>query len=210
MGWSEGEDWTPKDDDGNEDVPEEWESDDEQLPDAEEDPITDDTQDHDDEMDVDDQVDIEYLAFIETFRKKGIDRAKDEWISFETPSDIGPLDKFRDEPQGHFEHVAGPGCSRYNGYKGHIIQASEMYGCKTIQCLVPKPPNWRPEPDDMDFERQSRFFLSGLSDHMPSRDMDRPQFQPQRNGLEWAEAEVHDYLVGHSNRSNSISDIRIG
>lgn len=66
-----------------------------------------------------------------------------------------------------------------HGYDGTRINAEEMSGCNIAQCLVPKSyrnyddlyvPRWEPESDDQNFERQGKFFLSGLSDNMRSRD----------------------------------------
>ncbi|KAF4634045.1 hypothetical protein G7Y89_g4055 [Cudoniella acicularis] len=69
-----------------------------------------------------------------------------------------------------FEHIAGPGCVNRSGYNGFSISTEEMKGCNTVQCLVPKDSIWKPSPEDEDFERGSNFFLSGISDRVPSRD----------------------------------------
>ena len=75
------------------------------------------------------------------------------------------------------EHIAGPGCKNRSGYNGHEIDEVEMRNCQISQCLVRKPPGWTfvAEADDEEFERTGEFFLSGLSDHMPSRDYDCPR-----------------------------------
>ncbi len=83
---------------------------------------------------------------------------------------------------GLVEHIAGSECEHIGGYSGHHISLSEMRGCVTVQCLVPKPIGWQGEDDDQDFEASYNFFLSGLSDHMPSRDYDRPKAFPVRHG----------------------------
>ncbi|KAL9563836.1 hypothetical protein ACKAV7_012008 [Fusarium commune] len=69
-----------------------------------------------------------------------------------------------------WEHIAGPECDHPRAYNGHRISAEAMRGCRVFQCLVRKPNDWRPEPDDELFEISGEFFLSGLSDHMPSRE----------------------------------------
>jgi hypothetical protein len=103
------------------------------------------------------------------------------------------------------EHIAGPGCKNLEGYSGHEISAEEMRGCQTLQCLVQKTaaPGFDPLPDDEDFERTSRFFLSGLSGHMPSRDYGVPRFKQERHGCEmvsadnciWQEDDVESYAM---------------
>ncbi|KAK4549027.1 hypothetical protein LTR36_007483 [Oleoguttula mirabilis] len=96
------------------------------------------------------------------------------------------------------EHVAGPGCVANSGYNGHNISAEEMRGCLISQCLVRKPPHgatlrYRPDTDDEAFERDGSFFLSGLSDHMPSRDYDFPTVYPPRHGCDQPHAENYLY-----------------
>jgi hypothetical protein len=103
------------------------------------------------------------------------------------------------------EHIAGSECSCVNGYSGHEISAEEMRGCQTVQCLVRKPPGYIFDalPDDEAFETTGEFFLSGLSDHMPSRDTDSPRVTPDRHGCEvphaencmWVEDEAQDYAM---------------
>jgi hypothetical protein len=103
------------------------------------------------------------------------------------------------------EHIAGPECNNATGYSGHEISADEMRGCQTVQCLVRKPPGYRFDalPDDEDFETNGEFFLSGLSDHMPSRDDNSPRVTPHRHGCErphaencmWEDNVAHDYAI---------------
>lgn len=82
------------------------------------------------------------------------------------------------------EHIAGPNCQNRGGYNPFEISAEEMRGCKTIQCLCMKDQHWRPAPDDEDFEVSSKYFLTGLSDHMPSRDVASPGLFPSRHSLD--------------------------
>ncbi|KAK5133062.1 hypothetical protein LTR08_008267 [Meristemomyces frigidus] len=98
------------------------------------------------------------------------------------------------DDENDVEHIAGPSCEASDGYSGHKLSAEEARGCTTLQCLVRKPPataplRYQPEPEDEDFEREGGFFLSGLSDHMPSRDMDYPTVYPARHGCEDPQAE---------------------
>lgn len=88
------------------------------------------------------------------------------------------------------EHIAGPGCESTSAYNGHKISAEEMFGCSTLQCLARKS-NARYEQGvhDEDFEVTGAFFLTGLSDHMPSRDIDSPTVYPARHGCSDPNAE---------------------
>jgi hypothetical protein len=92
---------------------------------------------------------------------------------------------------GKIEHIAGPECNNINGYSGHEISADEMRGCQTLQCLVRKPKGYIFDalPDDEEFETTGEFFLSGLGDHMPSRDSNSPLVTPARHGCERPSAE---------------------
>jgi hypothetical protein len=105
-------------------------------------------------------------------------------LESESPIDLNSRGPFA-------EHIAGPGCKNLHGYKGHEISVEEMRGCQTSQCLVRKPRGWTydPLPDDEDFERNGEFFLSGLSDHMPSRDYASPVVTPERHGCREPHAE---------------------
>ena len=65
------------------------------------------------------------------------------------------------------EHIPRPGCESYLGYSGHRISLEEMKGCRAIQALAVKGPNWSPEPDDQAFEFESNYFLTGIGDGSP-------------------------------------------
>ena len=94
-----------------------------------------------------------------------------------------------------FEHVAGLGCVHHGGYSGYAISYEEMKGCHIVQCLVPKSHGWVKEVDDQDFEVHGDYFLSGLSDMMPSRDVDCPRVFPARHGVDMPETDNSDYAV---------------
>ncbi|RFN49779.1 hypothetical protein FIE12Z_5927 [Fusarium flagelliforme] len=85
-------------------------------------------------------------------------------------------------PEDELEHIPGPKCTQDGGYSGHHISVEAMKGCQEIQCLVPKPDDWEPQTDDEAFEISSSYFLSGLSDYMPSRDIGDPELFPARHG----------------------------
>ena len=129
-------------------------------------------------------------------RKSAGDEAATEIIAQESPPHPSPissdLDSSSDDEDFYtyyskclkFEHLAGPGCIHHGGYSGHGITAEQMRGCTTVQCLVRKTPEWRPGPDDQSFELDGKYFLTGLSGKMPSRDEGYPQFVPIRHGHE--------------------------
>lgn len=85
------------------------------------------------------------------------------------------------------EHMSGRNCRLQDGYNGTRISAKAMRGCTTFQCLVQKSPEWTAEEDDESFEASGRFFLSGLSDHMPPNEMAIARVFPPRHGHD----EVH-------------------
>ncbi|KAJ4128221.1 hypothetical protein NW768_008509 [Fusarium equiseti] len=85
-------------------------------------------------------------------------------------------------PEDEIEHIPGPECTQDGGYNGHHISVEAMKGFKDVQCLVLKPDDWTPQTDDEEFEISSSYFLSGLSDHMPSRDEGGPEVFPARHG----------------------------
>ncbi|KAF7859462.1 uncharacterized protein EAF02_010910 [Botrytis sinoallii] len=86
--------------------------------------------------------------------------------------------------ENKFTHLPGPKCSGSKAYNGNLITAQEMRGCTTAQCLVYKDHDWSPSPDDEDFELEGDVFLSGLGDHVPSRDMGYVVLAPARHGLD--------------------------
>ncbi|KAF4335203.1 salicylate hydroxylase [Fusarium beomiforme] len=94
-----------------------------------------------------------------------------------------------DTPDGDWEHIAGPDCKNSGSYNGNRISTEAMKGCQTFQCIVPKGDNWQPERDDEDFEASGNFFLSGLGDDLPSRDMDWPVVSPRRHSKDYVRAE---------------------
>ncbi|KAI6773007.1 hypothetical protein HG530_003965 [Fusarium avenaceum] len=83
---------------------------------------------------------------------------------------------------GAWEHFPGPECANETAYNGNYISVEAMRGCKVLQCLVRKPKDWQPEPDDEPFEISGTHFLSGLGDGMPSRDSSYPEVFPERHG----------------------------
>ncbi|KAH7375189.1 hypothetical protein B0T11DRAFT_269860 [Plectosphaerella cucumerina] len=93
----------------------------------------------------------------------------------------------------HLEHIPGKQCTGKQGYCGSRISLAEMRGCTVAQALVSRPldpEDWQPESDDESFEGDSNvgFFLSGVTDHVPSRDVDDPNFYPERHGVTKAPA----------------------
>ncbi|OBT62747.1 hypothetical protein VE03_07062 [Pseudogymnoascus sp. 23342-1-I1] len=80
-----------------------------------------------------------------------------------------------------YEHMAGPSCQQLDGYNGHNISVEEMLDCSTVQCLYAKDENWIPNAEDMSFEANSKYYLSGLSDHSSSGGW-KQMFAPIRHG----------------------------
>lgn len=109
-----------------------------------------------------------------------------------------PQDLKSIELWGELEHIAGPQCHSRKGYNGHNISAEAMRGCNTWQCLARKPETWIREADDEDFEVTGDFFLTGLSDHMPSRDGGLPEVFPPRHGREAPYPENSMWEVGEA------------
>ncbi|KAJ6446439.1 E3 ubiquitin-protein ligase BRE1 [Purpureocillium lavendulum] len=87
----------------------------------------------------------------------------------------------RADERGEYEHIAGPDCQHTSCYNGNNISVEQMADCMTAQCLLVKPDNWAPRPDDMDFEATSRYFLTGLAGNVPSGG-DGMKFAPARHG----------------------------
>jgi hypothetical protein len=81
-------------------------------------------------------------------------------------------------------HISGPGCLSTYAYHGHRITAEEVKGSYVVQCLIKKGPGWVPSADDESFEIEGDYFLSGISDYMPSRDEGDPLVSPHRHGVE--------------------------
>ncbi|KAL4908049.1 hypothetical protein BDW74DRAFT_175833 [Aspergillus multicolor] len=90
-----------------------------------------------------------------------------------------PLEKSNDRfgvKREALDHIAGPGCKSNEGaYKGSQISIDEMRGCRTAQFLVWKEGDemtsegltWEPEADDLEFEAENDYFLSGVCDDVP-------------------------------------------
>ncbi|KFZ11426.1 hypothetical protein V502_07546 [Pseudogymnoascus sp. VKM F-4520 (FW-2644)] len=83
-----------------------------------------------------------------------------------------------------YEHIAGLSCQQLGGYNGHNISVDEMLDCTTLQCLYAKPENWIPNAEDMYFEADSKYYLSGLSDHSSSGGW-KQMFTPILHGKVW-------------------------
>lgn len=73
------------------------------------------------------------------------------------------------------EHVAGLYCKDTQSYNGNHISVGEMKTCTTVLCLIQKTGRvrnwlsaWVSDPDDEEFERESKHFLSGLDDRIGS------------------------------------------
>ena len=98
----------------------------------------------------------------------GWDPDKDRWVE---PDDklceaktCGIAYRQSETDDDHPEHVAGPDCTDRRGHGGTRIGVAEMEGIGLVQCLLHKPADWKPEASDEDFEKESRFFLSGVGD----------------------------------------------
>ena len=101
-----------------------------------------------------------------------------EFLPLDTP--LGAPLYFRTETGGHqvnlaaharasqFEHVAGLGCRNSQAYIGKRISTDEMRGCHTVQAILRKPPGSKSRSDDLEFERGSDYFLTGIAEMMPS------------------------------------------
>jgi hypothetical protein len=93
-----------------------------------------------------------------------------------------------EESADMIEHIAGVDCIHDHGFNGNVISAEEMRLASTAQYIVEKDsdyhhlPDWTPEPDDEDFERESKYFLSGLADRPDGLLGDCTTF-PERHGL---------------------------
>ena len=92
-----------------------------------------------------------------------------------------------------YEHIGGPGCQNRQAYLGAHISVEEMRGCHTVQCIVPKKEGWESRSDDVEFERDSQYVLTGVADRMPSSGS-RLKFAPVRYGVDNIEAETNFVL----------------
>ncbi|KAK5082014.1 hypothetical protein LTR05_007156 [Lithohypha guttulata] len=90
-----------------------------------------------------------------------------------------------------WEHIAGPECTNAAGYHGHRISVEEMAGITTAQalCFKIEDEEAMEESDDEAWERDTKWFLSGLGDVMPSRDCSDLTVYPARRGREQVHAE---------------------
>ena len=119
-------------------------------------------------------------GYWEWYRSKIPDGREDPYV------EAGPTRRTREKL---VEHIAGVNCEHRRGYNGNAISAEEMRLCGTLQCIVHKDseahdgmPNWYPESDDEDFERDSKYFLSGLGDRCGSWE-DDCTVEPPRHGF---------------------------
>lgn len=92
----------------------------------------------------------------------------------------GEIDYNRISTRLEYEHIAGPNCRQLDGYNGHNVSVEQMLDCNTVQCLYIKPDDWQPNKDDMPFETDSKYYLSGLSDY--SSGGGNKHFAPARHG----------------------------
>lgn len=108
------------------------------------------------------------------------------------------------------EHIAGPGCTCTAGYSGHRISVEEMkvstrehrssatvtylaQDIKSCIALLKKPPKWKPEEGDEDFEKEAfSCFLTGISRHVSEFDMD--DIHPARHGVN--STMVENFIMG--------------
>lgn len=94
------------------------------------------------------------------------------------------------KPLDHYEHIAGPGCEMRGAYNGNNISAQQMHGCKTMQALARKERGWMIASDDLSFEKESHYYLTGLANDLPSRDSGSATFVPHRHDAEDIMADV--------------------
>ncbi|KAJ3544657.1 hypothetical protein NM208_g2939 [Fusarium decemcellulare] len=119
----------------------------------------------------------------------GDDSTAESEAGFSEPNIILFDDLQRGDRPEEWEHISGPECDQNLAYNGHFISAEAMRGCTTLQCLVRKSEDWKPEPDDEAFEASGHFFLSGLSDHMPDKFDSGPTVFPERHSTGMLQAE---------------------
>lgn len=114
------------------------------------------------------------------------------WAYFESKVPDGPKRPYPRPPgaKPFSEHIACVKCTNGHGFNGNRISAEEMRLCNTSQYIVKKVsdmqdlPEWTPEPDDEDFERESKYFLSGLADGTAEVLEGDCAAYPERHGLE--------------------------
>lgn len=103
-----------------------------------------------------------------------------------------------------YEHIAGPDCVHEDGYHGDRISVDEMLHSRTAQFLAAKEllstfsSRWEPEDDDLDFERASSCFLTGLSRGSPQSD-DNAWLSPIRHEVD------NVYCANFSNGYSEVS-----
>lgn len=106
-----------------------------------------------------------------------------------------------------YEHIAGTGCQELDAYNGHNVSAEEMLDCTTVQCLYAKSESWVPNTEDLYFEADSKYYLSGLSDHSSSGGW-KQMFAPILHGKEegsmdnennpWIDVSLYSYKANFS------------
>jgi hypothetical protein len=132
-------------------------------------------------------------------------------VHLEEPAEIMKPERQEDALDGdrgvEYEHVAGSLACEWldrghgadeGAFNGHAISAEQMRGCNTLQCFIKKHNDeWRPEHDDQPFELSGQYFLSGLTDRSPSRDVDsEEEVYPARHSCSWPrpDNDLIDYM----------------
>ncbi|KAK2810650.1 hypothetical protein FQN50_002690 [Emmonsiellopsis sp. PD_5] len=126
--------------------------------------------------------------------------AREKEIIIQIPRDENPFNNIKGDIGGYkiddLEHIAGPACTAVNAYSGYNISVEDMKFCRTVQCLVLKDQSEPKELDALaqDWEQSGEYFLSGLCDDMPSRDIGPPEVFPARGGVDqpWADNIIWD------------------
>ncbi|KAM0717416.1 hypothetical protein Q7P37_007268 [Cladosporium fusiforme] len=105
------------------------------------------------------------------------------------------------------EHIAGPTCANDSGYNGNNISNEEMRACNAVQFLVQKSgaflphdyEDFKPEPDDEEFERTTHYFLTGLGESIGEVEQGHCPVWPVRHGVDDAgcAAEYDGFCDGH-------------
>jgi hypothetical protein len=123
------------------------------------------------------------------------------WAYYKSKVPDGPKNPYTRPPgeeRPFCEHVAGVDCLHGHGFNGNAISADEMRLCNTAQYIVEKDsrmhhlPEWTPASDDEDFERESRYFLSGLADKPAGLEGDCTT-HPERHGLHGDDMSPNEY-----------------